>query len=228
MATTESISSNDRTQMEAWLAELKLSPQLSENAIEILGAWKNQFEYGPHSNHRINYQDLLAASLYAAMKADPMCAGTALHDFLVITKTSKKGVLRRYREMVLDMDVTPQACSMKPGPYLDALAEKIQANEEIKAKALELLSVYMGSKPIQATRPVGPAAAVLYLSIRELYAPDIRRQMRGGSMVSIASETSLTEATIRKYVRQIEATLLAAPLPELLREIALGLETTKR
>ena len=193
MTAIESGSSRDRARIEAWLAELKLSPQLGENAIEILRAWKNQFEYDPHSNGRLNYQSLLAASLYAAIKADPMCGGVTLHDFFIATKTSKKSVLRRYREIVLDMDVTPQACSMKPGPYLDALLMKVGADEKLKTRAVEILAEEMNQMGKNYFgNPVAVAGAVLYAA-----ALIERRWM---PLHRVAHFTGLAEQTVSNYV----------------------------
>jgi transcription initiation factor TFIIIB Brf1 subunit/transcription initiation factor TFIIB len=201
MTAIESISSNDRAQIEAWLAELKLSPQLGENAIEILRAWKNQFEYDPHSNRSLNYQGLLAASLYAAIKADPMCAGVALYDLLVVTRTSKVDVMRRYREMVLDMDVTPQACSMKPGPYLDMLLTKVNADEKFKQRALEILSEVMnktGGNGIKS--PVTTAGVVLYAASLENDSGKIPQR-------TVAEMIGVTEPTVRRYYLHMKTIL---------------------
>jgi transcription initiation factor TFIIIB Brf1 subunit/transcription initiation factor TFIIB len=201
MITTESISSNDRAQMEAWLAELKLSPQLGENAIEILRAWKNQFKYNPHSGGRFNYRSLLAASLYAAIKADPLCAGIALHDLLIVTKTSKVDVSRRYREMVLDVEVTPQACSMKPGPYLDMLLTKVNADEKFKQRALEILYEVMnktGGNGIKS--PVTTAGVVLYAASLESNSGKIPQR-------TVAEMIGVTEPTIRRYYLHMKSIL---------------------
>ena len=201
MTAIESVSSKDRRQIEAWLAELKLSPQLGEDTLKISEAWKNQFEYDPHSGGRLNRQSLLAASLYAAIKADPMCAGVALHDLLMVTKTSKVGVMRRYKEMVLDMDITPQACSMKPGPYLDILLTKVNANEEFKQRALEILSEVMnktGGNGIKS--PITTAGVVLYAASLENDSGKIPQR-------TVAEMIGVTEPTVRQYYLHMKTIL---------------------
>ena len=158
---TNNTKPDDQEKIQGWVSELRLSPQIGDTAFEILQTWKKHFS----TIYNVERQNLLAASLYVAIKADPMCAGLTLHDFLSVTKVSKKYVLRRYRKMVLDMEVTPQACSMKPGPYLDALLMKVDADERLKARAVEILAEEMSQvSKNYSGNPTAVAGAVLYIA----------------------------------------------------------------
>ena len=216
MTTTENADSDNQVQIEAWLAGLKLNPQLGEDTLKILEAWKKRFwKRRPKDTHSSDYRELLAASLYAAIKADPMCSGIALHDFLIVTKAQKKSVLRHYRKIVLDMGITPQACSIKPGPYLDALLVKVGADEKLKARATAILTEYVKTGG-SANSPTAIAAASFYAACLERrYEPlpkdqtvdELLREYNSivwAPQDTIAGLVGINSATLLNYFRRIK------------------------
>ncbi len=192
MTMTENADSDNQVQVETWLAGLRLNPQLGEDTLKILEAWKKRFwKRRPKDTRSSDYRELLAASLYAAIKADPMCSGIALHDFLIVTKAQKKSVLRHYRKMVLDMGITPQACSIKPGPYLDMLLKKVNIGANTKADAVEILSNLVKQR---TGNPILMAAGAAYAAMvkDELFEKCPR-------MWEFAKIAGVSEAALRRY-----------------------------
>lgn len=200
---------NDRTQIQEWVNKLKLNPQISDAAFEIQKAWRKT-----HVVHA-NRQSLLAASLYAAIKADPTCSMILLKDFLEITGVNKKLLFRHFRQIIMEIGVKPQECSIRPGPYLDALLVKVGADEKLKARATAILTEYVKTGG-SANSPIAIAAASLYAACLERrYEPLPKDQtvdelLRGYNSIvwapqyTIAGLVGINSATLLNYFYRIK------------------------
>ena len=90
---------------------------------------------------------------------------------------------------------------MKPGPYLDILLTKVNANEEFKQRALEILSEVMnktGGNGIKS--PITTAGVVLYAASLENDSGKIPQR-------TVAEMIGVTEPTVRQYYLHMKTIL---------------------
>lgn len=142
--------------LDKWCVSLGLHPIIGKKAFDI---------FSDMMRPGWSEADTLAASLYMAMRTDSLCPAIPLMDFCIKTDTRRKAMIRRYKTMMFETNSKPEACSIRPGPYLDMILMKIKADDDVKTIASKILNEL--DESFSGRPPTAIAAATAYAAIQK-------------------------------------------------------------
>lgn len=134
---------------------------------------------------------LATASLYAACRSNGIPRN--LTEISNKSNVDRKSLSGMYRQLVQTMEFsfTPYT----PESFISKIASQLQINEKIKRKAIKLLTTAREERISIGKRPIGLAAAALYLAC-------ILNNM-SISQKDIAQAANISSVTIRKWYKKL-------------------------
>lgn len=138
---------------------------------------------------------VLAASIYVAARQSGVLR--TLDDISEISDIKPGEVARSYRRIISELDI--KVPLIDPRKYIVKVASKLNFDEKIKRKALELMEQAQKKNVIVGKDPISMAASIIYLvNLSE-------RKPR--TQAEIAKAAGVTEVTVRNRSKELRKKL---------------------
>jgi transcription initiation factor TFIIB len=143
---------------------------------------------------------VLAASIYVAVRQ----AGVprTLDDISQISDLKPGEVARSYRRIISELDI--KVPLIDPRRYIVKVANKLNFDEKIRRKALELLEQVQNKNLAVGKDPISIAASILYIVNLS--------ESRPRTQAEIAKAAGVTEVTVRNRAKELRKKLDASLL----------------
>ena len=138
---------------------------------------------------------VLAASIYVAARQSGV--PRTLDEISEISNVKLKHAARSYRRIVTQLDI--KAPIIDPSKYIMKVANKLDFDEKIKRKALELMEKAQKKNILVGKDPVSMAASILYLVNVD--------EGHHKTQSEIAKEAGTTEVTVRNRSKELRQKL---------------------
>jgi transcription initiation factor TFIIB len=157
---------------------------------------------------------IAASSLYAACREREVPA--SLDDVAAASGVGRKELAKFYRQLVNQLDLRIPVAD--PAEYMSRVASRANASEEVRARAIEILSRAEKAGVAAGRYPKGLAASALYIAS----ALEGQRMTQKGA----ADAAGVREATLRKEYKRLG--ILSQPQENKVHEKNLGSRRTPR
>jgi transcription initiation factor TFIIB len=173
---------------------LKTPPSIRENAAAI---YRKVLEMNMVRGRTINA--MVAGALYAACRSAGLQRTT--REIAKAVKAERRTFLRCYKAILKELNV--QTLVPDPISYISRIAEPLKVGGEAQGRAVQIIMKAREKRETVGKKPIGLAAAALYLACQELGIMLLQRDVAGAAGV--------TEVTIRNHSRSLERCLGLKP-----------------
>ncbi|AFN03480.1 transcription initiation factor IIB chain b [Pyrococcus furiosus COM1] len=142
---------------------------------------------------RIPIETTVAACIYATCRLFKV--PRTLNEIASYSKTEKKEIMKAFRVIVRNLNLTPKMLLARPTDYVDKFADELELSERVRRRTVDILRRANEEGITSGKNPLSLVAAALYIA--SLLEGERRSQKE------IARVTGVSEMTVRNRYKEL-------------------------